>query len=176
MLLTSSLDSTSLPVPGTRRRLKLKLLALLSFPLPTPNTSPPCFPGKPVGPVGGRRNQSQGLLPCQAPHLQPPTPHKGTCLLSQLQSLSRHDLISLCPAGREKSESSSHFTDRKTESQKGSRLHPGSFSMAEPEPEPRKSHSHLWVPIRQRVRVCELCQSYFLFPGKATFFLPELAA
>lgn len=89
LLLTSSVDSTSLPVPGARRR--LKLLALLSLPLHSPT---PCFPGKPVGPVGGRRHQSQWLLSkvLLSSSLPAPSPPQGNPSF-QLQFLSRHDLI-----------------------------------------------------------------------------------
>ena len=130
MLLTSSVDGTSLPVPGARRR--LKLLALLSLPL-----YPPCFPGKPVGPIGGRQHQIQGLLPRgPAGLLTPtsPTPHKGTSLLRCSPFPDVISSSSSMPSGKRgvKRESSPHLTDKKTESGV-SRLHVGACSMAEPD-------------------------------------------
>lgn len=128
LLLTSSVDGTSLPVPGARRR--LKLLALLSLPL-----YPPCFPGKPVGPIEGRQHQIQGLLPKGwAPHPHIPHPTQGD-LFSQMQSISRRDLIFLFYAlweERSQRGRSPHLTDKKTESGV-SRLHLGACSMAEPD-------------------------------------------
>lgn len=168
MLLTSSLDGTSLPVPGTRR--KLKLLALLTLPLPTPH--PPALLGSPWALQEEGRIKTKGfsLKPCPAPHLQPPTPHEGICLPS-------------C----------SPFPDRSSSfyalQEKSERVHPTlrigkpsprwvlGFTQGRSAPESRKPHFHLWAQKAQsparacgragatfcsRRRLFASCQSWWL--------------
>lgn len=141
MLLTSSVDGTSLPVPGAGRR--LKLLALLPLPL-----YPPAFLGSLWGLQEEGSIKANGLSLKALLDSSPACPHptQGHCLLSGSSFPDMISSFSSMPCRkRGVRESSPRFTDRKTESGGNSRLHLGACSVTEPDLESRKPDSHLWA-------------------------------